>query len=68
MVKDLELQIAYYHLSEAGHGLNFTHSQLDLTREEVDMWTHAIVHLENIIEMQDLVLEERAEHIATLEQ
>jgi hypothetical protein len=51
MEKDLELQISYCHLSEAGHGLNFTRSQLDLTREEVDMWTHAIVHLENIIEM-----------------
>jgi hypothetical protein len=51
MEKDLELQIAYCHLSEAGHGLNFTRSQLDLTREEVDMWTHAIVNLENIIEM-----------------
>jgi hypothetical protein len=39
MEKDMELQIAYRRLSEAEHGLNFTRSQLDLTREEVDMGT-----------------------------
>jgi hypothetical protein len=30
--------------------------------------THTIVHLKNVIEMQDLKLEERVETIATLEQ
>jgi hypothetical protein len=32
------------------------------------MRTHTIVHLKNVIEMQDLKLEERVETIATLEQ
>jgi chromosome segregation ATPase len=66
--KDLEMQTAYHHLSEAEHGWHFTHQQLDLAHEEVDTRTHAIVHLENAIETQDTELEERAEIIADLEQ
>jgi hypothetical protein len=66
MVKDLELQVAYRRSSEAEHGLNFTCLQLELTREEVDTRTQAIVHLEDIVEMQDLELDDRAEQIATL--
>jgi hypothetical protein len=34
----------------------------------VDTRTHAIVHLENVVEMQDFELEERVEQIATLKQ
>jgi hypothetical protein len=41
---------------------------LDITREEVDIHTHGIVHLENHMEMQDAELKERAEMIADLEQ
>jgi hypothetical protein len=40
--------------------------ELDLAREEVDNRTHMFVHLKHAIEMQDLVLEERAATIATL--
>jgi chromosome segregation ATPase len=68
MVMNLELQTAYRRLSEVKHRWNFTHQQLDLAREEVDAHTHAIVHLENVIETQDGELEERAEMIANLEQ
>jgi hypothetical protein len=60
---DLELQIVYHSLSEAKHGWNFTRQQLDLAREEVDTRTHGIMHLENVIEMQDTELKERAEMI-----
>jgi hypothetical protein len=49
--KDMELQVAYLCLSEVEHGWNYTHQQLDVTREEVDTRTHVIVHLENAIEM-----------------
>jgi hypothetical protein len=41
---------------------------LDITREDVDIHTHGIVHLENHVEMQDAELEEGAEMIADLEQ
>jgi hypothetical protein len=41
---------------------------LDITREEVDICTHGIIHLENHVETQDVKLEERAEMIADLEQ
>jgi hypothetical protein len=41
---------------------------LDSAREEVDIRTHGIVHLENHVETQDTELEERAERIADLEQ
>jgi hypothetical protein len=43
-------------------------SPLDLTCEEVDTRTHAIVHLENAIETQEAKLEERVETIANLQQ
>jgi hypothetical protein len=66
--KDLELQVAYHHLSEAEHGLNNARQQLDLTREEVDTWTHAIMHLKNVIETQDVELDESTEMITNLEQ
>jgi hypothetical protein len=41
---------------------------LDITREEVETRTHGIIHLEHHMEVQDAVLEERAEMIANLEQ
>jgi hypothetical protein len=41
---------------------------LDITREEVDIRTHGIVHLEHHVEMQDIELEERVEMIADIEQ
>jgi hypothetical protein len=41
---------------------------LDITREEVDIHTHGIVHLENHVETQDAELEERAKMMADLEQ
>jgi hypothetical protein len=65
---DRELQEVYHRLSENEHGWNYTHMLLDITREEVDIRTHGIVHLENRVEMQDAELEERAEMIADLEQ
>jgi hypothetical protein len=40
---------------------------LDITREEVDIRTHGIVHLENHVEMQNAELEERVERITDLE-
>jgi hypothetical protein len=40
---------------------------LDITREEVDIRTHGIVHLDNHVETQDAELEEMAEMIADLE-
>jgi hypothetical protein len=48
--KDRELQVAYYRLSEAKHGWNYTRQQLDLTYVEVDTRTHMIVHLEHALE------------------
>jgi hypothetical protein len=65
---DRELQDVYRCLSNAEHGWNYTHMLLDITREEVDIRTHGIVHLENHVETQDAELEERAERIADLEQ
>jgi hypothetical protein len=41
---------------------------LDITREEVDIHTHGIIHLEQHVETQDAELEERTEMIANLEQ
>jgi hypothetical protein len=41
---------------------------LDITRAEVDIHTHRIIHLEHHVEVQDAELEERAEMIANLEQ
>jgi hypothetical protein len=66
--KDHEMQDAYRHLSEAERGWNNTHMLLDITREEVDIHTHRIIHLELAYETQGVELEERAEMIANLEQ
>jgi hypothetical protein len=41
---------------------------LDVTRQEVDIRTHGIIHLEHHVEVQDAELEERVEMIANLEQ
>jgi hypothetical protein len=41
---------------------------LDITREEVDIHTHGIIHLEHAYETQGIKLEERAETIANLQQ
>jgi hypothetical protein len=68
MEKDLELQVMYRHLCEAENDLNYAHQQIDLASEEVDTHTHAIMHLENAIEMWDNQFEERAEMFANLEQ
>jgi hypothetical protein len=65
---DHELQEVYHSLSDAEHGWNYTRMLLDIAREEVDIHTHGIVHLENHVETQDAELEERAERIADLEQ
>jgi hypothetical protein len=40
---------------------------LDITCEEVETHTHGIIYLEHHIEVQDALLEERAETIANLE-
>jgi hypothetical protein len=66
--QDHELQAAYRHLSEVEHGWNYTRQLHDITREEVDVRTHGIIHHEHNIETQDVKLEERAETIANLEQ
>jgi hypothetical protein len=66
--QECELQVTYRRLSEAYHGWNYTRQLLDITREEVDVHTHGIIHLEHTIEVQDAKLEEGAEMIATLEQ
>jgi hypothetical protein len=65
---DRELQEAYHRLSEAERGWNYTRMLLDITRDEVDIYTHGIVHLEHHVESQDIELEERAETITDLEQ
>jgi hypothetical protein len=52
----------------AKHGLNYTRQLLDITREEVDIRTHRIIHLEHAMETQDVKLEERAETITNLGQ
>jgi hypothetical protein len=41
---------------------------LDISREEVDICTHRIIHLEHHMEAQDAELEERVEMISNLEQ
>jgi hypothetical protein len=40
---------------------------LDIAREEVDIRTHGIIHLEHHVEAQDAELEERVEMITNLE-
>jgi hypothetical protein len=41
---------------------------LNITHEEVEIRTHGIIHLEHHMEVQDAMLEVRAETIANLEQ
>jgi hypothetical protein len=65
--QDYELQEVYDCLSNAEHGWNHTHMLLNIAREEVDIRTHEIVHLEHHVEAQDAKLEERAEMITNLE-
>jgi hypothetical protein len=65
---DYELQEVYHHLSDAEHGSNYTRMLFDITREEVDIRSHGIVHLENHMETQDTELEERVERIIDREQ
>jgi hypothetical protein len=48
--QDRELQKVYHHLSNTEHGWNHTRMLLDITREEVDIYTHGIVHLERHVE------------------
>jgi hypothetical protein len=48
--QDRELQDVYYRLSDTEHGWNYTRMLLDITREEVDIRTHGIVHLEHHVE------------------
>jgi hypothetical protein len=66
--QDRELQEVYRRLSNAEHGWNHTRMLLDIAREEVDIRTHGIIHLEHHVEVQDAELEERAEMIANHEQ
>jgi hypothetical protein len=58
----------YPRLSNAEHGWNHTRMLLDIAREEVDIRTHGIIHLEHHVEAQDAEVEERAEMIANLKQ
>jgi hypothetical protein len=66
--QDHELQGVYCRLSDAKHGWNYTHMLLDITREEVDIRTLGIVHLEYHVEVQDAELEERVEMITDIKQ
>jgi hypothetical protein len=66
--QDHELQVAYHCLGEAECGWNYTHILLDITREEVGICTHGIIHLEHHVESRDIELQEREETIANLEQ
>jgi predicted RNase H-like nuclease (RuvC/YqgF family) len=66
--QDHELHDVYCRLSDAEHGWNYTHMLLNITREEVDIRTHRIIHLEHHVETQDAELEEMAEMIADLKQ
>jgi hypothetical protein len=48
--QDRELQDVYCRLSDTEHGWNYTRMLLDITREEVDIRTHGISHLEHHVE------------------
>jgi hypothetical protein len=65
--QDRELKEVYRRLSNAEHGWNHTYLLLDITREEVEIHTHGIIHLEPHVETQDTELVARAETIANLE-
>jgi predicted RNase H-like nuclease (RuvC/YqgF family) len=62
--QDRELKEVYRRLSNAKHGWNDTRLLLDITREEVEIRTHGIIHLEHHVEAQDAELEARTEMIA----
>jgi predicted RNase H-like nuclease (RuvC/YqgF family) len=66
--QDHEMKEVYCRLSNAEHGWNHTRLLLDITREEVEIRTHGIIHLEHYVETQDTELEARAETIANHEQ
>jgi hypothetical protein len=66
--QDRDLQEVYQCLSNTEHGLNHTRMVLDIAREEVDIRTHRIIHLEHHVEAQDAKLEEGVEMITNLEQ
>jgi hypothetical protein len=57
MDQDCKLKVMYHFLSEAKHAWNYTHQQLDASREEVDERTHVIIQLEHANKQQDLELE-----------
>jgi uncharacterized coiled-coil DUF342 family protein len=65
--QDCELQEVYHRLSNTEHGWNHTRMLLNITHEEVETYTHMIIHLEHHLDVQDTELEERAETIANLE-
>jgi hypothetical protein len=48
--QDCELQEDYCRLSDTEHGWNYTQMLLDITRDEVEIRTHGIVHLEQHME------------------
>jgi hypothetical protein len=48
--QDSTREEVYHCLSDAKHGWNYTHMLLDITREEVEIHTHGIVHLEHHVE------------------
>jgi hypothetical protein len=66
--QDRKLQEVYRRLSNTKHGWNHTRMLLDIAREEVDIRTQGIIHLEHHVEAQDAELEERVKMIANLEQ
>jgi predicted RNase H-like nuclease (RuvC/YqgF family) len=57
--QDRELKEVYHRLSNAEHGWNHTSLLLDITREEVEIRTHEIIHLEHQVETQDTELEQQ---------
>jgi chromosome segregation ATPase len=56
-----QTRTVYRRLSEFERELSHTRTQLQEAQEEIDIRTHAIVHLEHTIEQQDAELEERVE-------
>jgi hypothetical protein len=66
--QDRELQEVSHHLSNVEHGWNHTSMLLNIAREEVNIHTHGIVHLEHQVEEQDAELKERAGMIVNHEQ
>jgi hypothetical protein len=49
--QDCELQEVYCHLSDAEHGWHYTRMLHDITRDEVDIRTDGIIHLEYHVEV-----------------